>query len=182
MGTTQSHVAHARSVIDDLTLLPNRRGWEETLEAEAARGPAAAPFTVLLVDLDGLRQVRASEGQRPVNEILRQAGTALAWASVAAGVAARVDDRSFGVLMPGCDRDAARRIKRRVEQAMASVGAPASIGLATGDLDEDPRSVWRRVEAAREDERGRGRGSVALHGRHLTAPDPHARYRLIAAP
>lgn len=127
---------------DALTMLPNRRAFQEQLEAALS---ARQPATLILVDLDRFKPVNDTYGH-PVGDALLQGiahrlGRA---ASRVRGTAARLGGDEFAAFVAGEgaeDRalDLARgflaSLDRPVEALGISIAAGASIGMASAPYD-----------------------------------------------
>jgi diguanylate cyclase (GGDEF)-like protein len=95
---------------DDLTGLPNRRALHESLELAFARATPQRPATVLLLDLDGFKQVNDRHGHAAGDELLREVGTRLSGVLRPAGTVFRLGGDEFAVLLPDTGQDAARGV------------------------------------------------------------------------
>jgi diguanylate cyclase (GGDEF)-like protein len=108
-------------LMDELTGLFNRRGWELLLGREEARcvryGSTAA---VVVVELDA-----ADDALLPL------AAQVLSSAVRPSDVVARLDGDALAVLLLECDRATAAGVRDRVEAELAAAGLPASAGLAS---------------------------------------------------
>src|SRR2546430_3587599 len=89
---------------DPLTGCLNRRGFEEHAE-EAIRRAASVDGTlaVILVDLDGFKQVNDSSGHAAGDQVLRDVTARLADASGPDGLIGRLGGDEFAVLLHGVD-------------------------------------------------------------------------------
>src|SRR3954462_7924992 len=116
---------------DPLTGCLNRRGFEERA-SEAIKGAAAAdfanPLAVVLVDLDGFKQVNDTGGHAAGDQVLRDVAERLAEGARHAGGVARHGDGigrlggdEFAVLLHGVDEDGAAAAGERLEEALAGV-------------------------------------------------------------
>jgi diguanylate cyclase (GGDEF)-like protein/PAS domain S-box-containing protein len=121
---------------DHLTGLPNRTLlWARIGEALAAGGPAA----VMLLDLDGFKDVNDSMGHQAGDQLLIQAAARLAAAMPEGATVARHGGDEFALCLPGIgDARAAGRIVERLQACFAepfvvagrSAFLAASIGIA----------------------------------------------------
>lgn len=102
---------------DDLTGLANRRGFRAFLE-HALRAAAAdqSGLVVVLADQDGLKRINDTWGHHAGDESLRTLARALAASIRGSDCAARVGGDEFALVVPGCDRDGADRLLRRIEE------------------------------------------------------------------
>ncbi len=108
----------------------NRRGFEEHAE-EAIRRAASAEGTlaVILVDLDGFKQVNDSSGHAAGDQVLRDVTVRLADAAGPDGLIGRLGGDEFAVLLHGVDGAGALADGERLEAALADV-TRASVGVA----------------------------------------------------
>jgi diguanylate cyclase (GGDEF)-like protein len=115
---------------DPLTGCLNRRGFEEHAD-DAIRTAASAGDTlaVILVDLDGFKQVNDSAGHAAGDRVLRDVTARLADACGADGLIGRLGGDEFAVLLRGVDEAGAEVDGDRFEAALADV-ARASVGVA----------------------------------------------------
>lgn len=146
------HEAETRSLLakaartDALTLLGNRRAFNEQAEQDIARALRyGEPLALLILDLSGFKRVNDRFGHAAGDDALKAVADALQ-------VSARVGDRyfrwggdEFAVLLSHADVEAARLAASRMAQAIANVRTPAgalgvNIGVASvpedgGDMD-----------------------------------------------
>ena len=117
---------------DPLTGCLNRRGFEERAEA-AITGAAAAgfahPLAVVLVDLDGFKQVNDTGGHAAGDEVLRRTAERLASAARPGDLIGRLGGDEFAVLLQRVDEDEAAAAAARLEAALRDV-TRASVGVA----------------------------------------------------
>ena len=142
------------ATLDPLTGVGNRRSWNDAV-VDASRAVAAgAPFTVVTVDLDGLKAVNDSYGHFGGDELIVACAQALRGAVRGArDVVARLGGDEFGLLLAGSDT-APQLITERLRRSLDGVRTPSglvlltSIGAATcppfGSLTE----AVRRADAA----------------------------------
>jgi len=125
------------SETDPLTHLWNRRRFQEQLELELHRARRyGSLLSLLLVDVDRLKEINDSGGHEAGDAALRQVAQALSQSSRKADVAARWGGDEFVLLAPGVDAAAARTLAERIRTTLAGLaGSPArpptlSIGVA----------------------------------------------------
>jgi diguanylate cyclase (GGDEF)-like protein len=125
-----------RSRTDDLTGLPNRRELVRWLDERTA---AEVPLALLLVDVDGFRELNDSLGHQVGDGLLRGLGIRLAAVVGVEDGLAHLGGDEFAVLLAGAtDADAAiaaaRRLTGALEEPFLLDGVPvqvdASIGIA----------------------------------------------------
>ncbi|SDD14749.1 diguanylate cyclase/phosphodiesterase [Geodermatophilus telluris] len=92
---------------DELTGLPNRRALLEAARDVVAAATTARPAALLLLDLDGFKEVNDSLGHGAGDELLRQVGPRLAPVLQPGEVLARLGGDEFAVLLPGTDLETA---------------------------------------------------------------------------
>ncbi|WP_164156758.1 putative bifunctional diguanylate cyclase/phosphodiesterase, partial [Sandarakinorhabdus rubra] len=106
-----------------LTGLPNRRGFLEELERRLARGEA---FALMIVDLDGFKQVNDRHGHSVGDRMITRIGFRLRTADPAL-YAARLGGDEFAVLAEIDSGDAAVALAQRL---VDTIDAPARFGEA----------------------------------------------------
>jgi diguanylate cyclase (GGDEF)-like protein len=123
--------AEAEALMDPLTGLVNRRGWELLLEREEQRcrryGTVAS---VLMLDLDGLKAVNDSRGHAAGDALLRNAADVLRAAVRSTDIVARLGGDEFAVLAVETNLPAARLERDRLRDLLRAAGVPASVGAA----------------------------------------------------
>ena len=126
--------AEAQALMDPLTGLVNRRGWDLLLEREEQRCRRyGALASVLMIDLDGLKTVNDNAGHAAGDALLQHAADVLRRAVRSADIVARIGGDEFAVLTVETDLAAARTERDRLRDLLAAAGAPASVGAATRD-------------------------------------------------
>jgi len=143
---------------DPLTNLANRRRFERVLDAQIGRaqryGEKAA---LLLVDLDGFKQVNDRFGHLAGDCVLQAAADAIRSRLRSSDEAARLGGDEFAVLLVHAGREVARRVTedlvraigtsaRRVETVKTPISA--SIGIAAIDADVPDRDAVMRAADA----------------------------------
>ncbi|MGM9489454.1 GGDEF domain-containing protein [Ideonella sp. YS5] len=131
---------------DPLTLLANRRHFDETKEVEFRRAQRSGqPLTVLMCDVDHFKHYNDCYGHARGDECLAAIARLLRDNFARAGeLVARIGGEEFAVLLPGVDADHARAAAERLRQRLAAEALPhcdsptsthvtLSIGLASFD-------------------------------------------------
>lgn len=147
---------HARvlSVSDPLTGLANYRLLLDRLASEIKRyGRDARPFSVLLLDLNGLKKINDEHGHLVGSLALCRVAEVLHLSCRAIDTPARYGGDEFALVLPGTSSEDARRVAQRISQRLAEdVEAPrlsVSIGIAEyprdGNTIEHVLSVADRV-------------------------------------
>ncbi len=121
--------AEAEARVDALTGLPNRRAWDEALEAEAARMARHGRASIVIVlDLDDLKVVNDTEGHLAGDLLIRRAALAVRRAVRDEDVVARIGGDELAILaVEAADADA---ILQRLHTALDDLHVAASTGAA----------------------------------------------------
>jgi diguanylate cyclase (GGDEF)-like protein len=135
--------AQMLSLCDPLTELPNRRAMIQWLSEQTSR---SAPVGLMLVDLDGFKDVNTVHGFPAGDAVLRETARALEHCVRADDLVARLGGDEFAVLAPAADANAMRRLSEDVLEAarrmrprleLAEVDLTASVGWALYPTDAD---------------------------------------------
>jgi diguanylate cyclase (GGDEF)-like protein len=127
-------VLRGRATRDPLTGLLNRAAFEEHLQHEVAASGREAPPSLLLVDLDGFKQVNDTLGHLAGDEVLVQVSRQLEGAVRRGDVVARLGGDEFAVLMPRTARGRALTLARRLlEQVQVDPAAAAGLDVYPGE-------------------------------------------------
>jgi len=142
---------------DPLTGLANLRAWDEALSREIARATRhGRPFSILMLDFDGLKAVNDSQGHQAGDRALRTAVSA--WLSIlrASDLLARVGGDEFAAALPHCDRDGAVALGERLRASTPS-GETCSVGVAEWRPGETEAALCERADQALYAAKGAGR-------------------------
>ncbi len=124
---------------DALTGLPGRSDWEERAGALLRDRAADAPDAcLLLIDIDGFKQVNDRLGHATGDDVLRALAGPIRDALRAGDHAGRLGGDEFVVLLPGASAQDAHGVAERLRRAVAALRLPgqpelritASIGIA----------------------------------------------------
>ena len=136
------------ATIDDLTGLPNRRGWSAALATaiELARREDE-PLSVAMIDLDHFKRFNDEFGHQAGDRMLRSA--AAAWKDVlrAADHIARYGGEEFIVLLHHVDGEGARAMLERL-RPVTPAGQTFSAGVATWNPPETSDQLITRADRA----------------------------------
>ena len=156
---------------DALTGLANRQAIQQHLAARLAR-PAAPPFWLLFIDLDGFKVVNDSLGHDAGDALLRQAAQRLQQALPDAFIGRWGGDEFVAVLPDGADD---YQLRESAQLVMASLGQPleheghrstltASLGAAAHPADgAEGALLLRRADAAMLAAKQQGRNALAFY-------------------
>jgi diguanylate cyclase (GGDEF)-like protein len=141
--------AEADALVDELTGLFNRRGWDRLTEREEARaaryGHGSAVF---MMDVDGLKQKNDREGHAAGNDLLRRVAHCVRSVVREHDVAARLGGDEFAVLAVESDTDQARALQERLDREFVAAGVSVSIGIAHRDYFGGIPAAVERADAA----------------------------------
>lgn len=124
---------------DELTQAANRRAFQSALDREAARFTRGGEgFAVLLLDLDGLKEINDTLGHAAGDEAIIEAMAAIRDAVRATDLPARLGGDEMAVLLPETDLDGVLAVVARIRRLVESrrVGGrrlAISIGYAVAD-------------------------------------------------
>src|SRR4051794_30701518 len=171
-----------QATTDDLTGLPNRRHLDRSLqrrlEAAKVRG---ASLALLLIDLDGFKELNDTLGHRAGDLVLEQIGPRLRAVLRAGDELARLGGDEFAVVLS--DADDAEPVGRRIASALGAgltvdgidVRIGASIGIAVfPEHGEDAETLLQRADVAMYQAKAARSG----HAFYQRDRDRHSRERL----
>jgi diguanylate cyclase (GGDEF)-like protein len=119
-----------QALVDGLTGLANRRAAADALHAEAARAERLeTPFSVVLADLDGFKDLNDAYGHAVGDEALRTFAAVLRETLRESDVAGRWGGEEFLLLLPGADEEGAAQLAERIRTGLAARSVPGVQGL-----------------------------------------------------
>lgn len=119
---------------DAMTGLLNRRGWDEAVAAEEARARRYGnPTSIIIVDLDGLKEINDAQGHAKGDELLCRAAQALSLTVRKSDVVARLGGDEFGIMAVECGAIELDSLFEKVRSALNESDVSASIGRAARD-------------------------------------------------
>jgi diguanylate cyclase (GGDEF)-like protein len=147
----RSKRAEGRALTDSLTNLPNRLAFERALAREYRRADRYdRPLSMLLLDLDGFKEINDTQGHAAGDEILRKAAVAISSRIRVDDVAARLGGDEFVVICPETSAASAQELARLLEETLAEASIQSSIGVAEREAEDDglPEYLVARADAA----------------------------------
>ena len=132
-----------QAIRDPLTGLYNRHYFNSIIEAEFSRSNRYnRPLTLMMIDLDGFRDVNNRLGHLKGDEILQQVARVLEESVRSADHVIRYGGDEFLVLMPETQQEAERvteRLRERIGELPERAGIPdLSLGLSIGIYSHPP--------------------------------------------
>lgn len=141
--------ARMQALTDVLTGLGNRRSWEERLAREEQRcATNNCTAAVVVVDLDGLKQVNDSQGHDQGDLLLRRTAAALSGAIRDGDTLARTGGDEFGVLTVDGSVEIGMLMRQRVREALNAAGVSASVGMAMRGASGTLQQTWHAADVA----------------------------------
>jgi diguanylate cyclase (GGDEF)-like protein len=108
---------------DSLTGLPNTRSLYKHLDGELSRCKrSGSPLTVLVLDLNGFKEINDRFGQIEGNNLLRMFAAALKDTCREYDYAARIGGDEFAIVAPGMPAEAVGEMSERLQKTAAEVG------------------------------------------------------------
>lgn len=101
---------------DELTGLPNRRLFEQTLGDVVAR--PEVPSAVMFIDLDQFKAINDSGGHAAGDRLLQHVSDVLPRHIRPSDLLARLGGDEFGLVMPGCTEEEAKSVADRIREAL----------------------------------------------------------------
>ncbi len=157
------HESERVSLLDPLTNLANRRGFEHQLQA---RMESCSVFSLLMIDLNDFKSVNDRYGHLAGDDLLRQFAAELSGQFAGGDLVGRWGGDEFVILM-ACDLKEAHARADRVRHwamgeykissgtgAVVKVSLQGSIGVAQWNGKEDGATLLARADAGSYDAKG----------------------------
>lgn len=152
--------ARAEATTDALTGLLNRRGWDLAVEQEGARCRRFGdPSSVLVIDLDRLKEINDRQGHVAGDEHIVKAAEALSASVRGYDHVARIGGDEFAVVVTGMTPTQTHELVRRIHAAFDRVGVSGSIGHAPYTIVAGFPGAFAEADAAMYDEKRSRRGT-----------------------
>lgn len=160
---------------DDLTGAANRRHLLARLDEECARSDRAMqPFALLVIDLDGFKDINDGYGHAAGDECLRLVTRALQRRLRTGDLLARIGGDEFCIVLPSTTLQEAEFVARQLLDACraerivchgASIPLAASIGVAQWrpDIGRHPDRLIAEADRALYIAKNNGKNGYALH-------------------
>ncbi len=126
--------AQFEALTDELTGLFNRRGWDRYVAGEEARARRFGyPACVIVIDLDGLKEVNDNLGHEHGDKLICDTAKCISNAVRKSDLVARLGGDEFAVLGIETDATGAEELTQKISNKLASEGIKASLGQAMRD-------------------------------------------------
>ncbi len=138
---TAGHRREART--DELTSLPNRRAFNESVSRALEARPGHWSLALLIIDLDNFKGVNDSLGHHHGDDLLIQAAARLQHGLRSGDVLARIGGDEFAALIDGATADRASDVAERLREGLRTpfwiagheLNLTASVGIALFPAD-----------------------------------------------
>ncbi|PKN32237.1 MAG: hypothetical protein CVU63_19815 [Deltaproteobacteria bacterium HGW-Deltaproteobacteria-20] len=158
------------SVTDDLTGLINRRAFDQRLSDEVERAVRyKTPLSLVMIDLDGFKEVNDRYGHAAGDALLRATGTLLRSELRATDAAVRYGGDEFALVLPGVHKTGAWAVAekicaslRQLQAAAGDDGPKVSATASMGEHCTDASALLESADAALYRAKRAGRNRVEL--------------------
>lgn len=136
---------------DGLTGLANYREFMETLEREVKRADRSHhSFALMLLDLDGLKQINDRQGHLAGNRAIRRLADVMREHCRSTDLAARYGGDEFALVMIDSDPGMARQVAERIATCLKNEKEepPLSVSIGVASYPSDGRTAQELVESA----------------------------------
>jgi diguanylate cyclase len=165
---TQTEEFRKLATVDPLTGLHNRRVADQRLASEVARSQRyGQPLAVMMVDLDGFKQINDRHGHAAGDAVLREFAACLNSAIRGSDVALRIGGDEFMVLLPGTLPDEVSHLLPRLQKIVVNVqGIPIPVTFSAGWSGyipgDTPERMLERADEALYSRKREGRGAPSI--------------------
>ncbi|MBV8397013.1 MAG: GGDEF domain-containing protein [Actinobacteria bacterium] len=137
-----------QATTDSLTGLLNRSGFHAELSLALARARRSGlPLSVVVLDVDGLKQVNDTKGHAEGDRLLRELASRWSAAVRITDVIGRTGGDEFALVLEGTDAEGVATVSVALQEALRP-GHAASSGCATWDGEETADALLARADAA----------------------------------
>lgn len=165
---------HRMSLSDALTGLANRRHFDKRLREELARVDRyRQPLTLMLLDLDGLKNVNDRGGHEAGDNAIRAVARTLEGTCRSTDLKARIGGDEFAVLAPNITANEAERLAERIRGTLATEASwiahrlpPLTMSIGVADtravVDLHPDRLYSAADRALYQAKEEGKDRIAL--------------------
>lgn len=173
------------SKTDDLTGLLNMRAFNNILEREIARVIRyAQPFTVIMIDVDGLKSVNDRYGHTVGSRLIKMIAHSIGQSVRSTDVLARYGGDEFIILMTHTSTEHAQVAAERIRTAIHNtafdtkgnrISTTVSVGIASyPECVEEPAEVLEKADIALYKSKQSGRNRVTYYDKALETVPAYA--------
>jgi diguanylate cyclase (GGDEF)-like protein len=173
------------SRFDALTGVHSRMYFTSAIQQEILRAVRTGrPFSLLMLDLDGLKPVNDRFGHEFGDRLLRAVGDVIRRGIRVTDVAARYGGDEFVIILPETDLEGAVRVSEKLRLDIAELTLPhnrnviqTSVSIGIAAYPEDGRTgseLMRRADHAMYEAKRRGRNQIVHYPRPVERRSPPA--------
>ena len=134
---------------DSLTRIANRRAWDEALALEQSRRQRhSRPYGLVVVDLNGFKQINDQQGHLIGDQVLQRAASELASQLRSSDLLARVGGDEFALLVFNPTAQGLKELVERLQHSLRQAGVEASIGASLSEADTSLDQTWAQADQA----------------------------------
>ena len=145
--------AEAASLVDPLTGLYNRRGWNRRIieERKRLKRDGQAVVGVYVLDVDGLKKTNDERGHSAGDNLLREVARVIREVTREHDVAARLGGDEFGIMTVQKEFVETNLVRARLERSFSAASLAVSIGFAYADSVDTIEEAMERADGAMYD-------------------------------
>lgn len=134
---------------DSLTRIANRRAWDEALALEQSRRQRHdRPYGLVVVDLNGFKQINDQQGHLIGDQVLQSAASQLASQLRSSDLLARVGGDEFALLVFNPTAQGLEDLVERLGRTLKRAGIEASIGSSLSEANASLDQAWAQADQA----------------------------------
>lgn len=146
---TLNEALQQESRTDPLTRIANRRAWDESLNLEESRRQRHGhQYGLVVVDLDGFKQINDEQGHQMGDQVLQIAASQLAAQMRGTDLLARVGGDEFALMVFNPSAAGLDELVDRLRDALQGCGVQASIGAAMSEPQTTVEQTWAKADEA----------------------------------
>ncbi|MFN8108681.1 MAG: diguanylate cyclase [Thermoleophilia bacterium] len=168
------------AITDPLTGLPNRRAFQDRLDAEVQRALRhGRPLSLVVLDLDRFKQINDTHGHDVGDRVLQEVAARLRSEVRGEETLARMGGEEFAWILPECTAadalQAAERARRAIAdtQFAATGRVTASFGVCGIEGTSGAAELFRAADAALYRAKAEGRNRTVVHNPPLGVVPEH---------